>query len=129
MDEEEGGSFVGDGPEEPAVFLEVEEGADGLLGFALDGFEGVEGVVGGEEDVGAVAQPEEGLMVGGEGRAVAGAQGGGEGGFPVVDVEGDAGEEAFLQGRFEDGGRGEFAPGDVDEDGLALGLSACSGET
>ena len=55
----------------------MEVGFEGVGGFALDGFAGVEGVVGGQDDVGAGAEAEEGAVVVGEGGWGAGAEGGG----------------------------------------------------
>ena len=98
---------------------ETEVGFEGLGGFAFDGFAGVEGVVRGEDDVGAGAEAEEGAVVVGEGGGVAGAEGGGEGGFFVVDVEGGPGKVAGVEGGFQGERGGEFAAGDVDEDGAA----------
>jgi len=57
--------FFRRGPEEVSVSSEVAERLDGLLGFALDGFGGVERVVGRQEDIGAFAQAQEGVVIGG----------------------------------------------------------------
>jgi hypothetical protein len=77
------------------LIQEVAELVDGLGGLAGDGFAGVEGVVGGEDAVGAFAEGEGGgnlLVV----DRAAFAQGDGELGLAVVDVEPDPAEAAGL---------------------------------
>jgi len=71
---------------------------------AVHGFAGVEGEVGGEEDVREGEEGAEGVAGGGEG-------------FLAVDIEAGTGEAASEEG-FEEGGFiDEGAAGDVDEDG------------
>lgn len=49
-------SANGDGPQELAVFAEVQDLTKALLGFAFNGFVGVEGVVRGEDTVVALRE-------------------------------------------------------------------------